>query len=86
MLYSVCKMQTKKGRVKMSYNHNKLRGKIKEIIGSEVEFAKLLGISQTTLSAKLNNKTDFTRTEILRITEELKLSQEEFYDVFFLKK
>lgn len=86
MLYSVCKIQTKKGGVKMSYNHNKLRGKIKEIIGSEVEFAKLLGISQTTLSAKLNNKTDFTRTEILRITEELKLSQEEFYDVFFLKK
>ncbi|KDE74874.1 DUF739 family protein [Fusobacterium necrophorum] len=69
----------------MNYNHNKLRGKIKEVIGSEVEFAKLLGISQTTLSAKLNNKVDFTRTEILRITEKLKLSQEEFYDVFFLK-
>lgn len=70
----------------MNYNHNKLRGKIKEVIGSEVEFAKLLGISQTTLSAKLNNKVDFTRTEILRITEKLKLSQEEFYDVFFFEK
>ncbi|MCF0162104.1 MAG: DUF739 family protein [Fusobacterium necrophorum] len=69
----------------MTYNHNKLRGKIKEVIGSEVKFAKLLGISQATLSAKLNNKSDFTRAQILMITEKLNLSQEEFYDVFFLK-
>ncbi|EIJ70668.1 toxin-antitoxin system, antitoxin component, Xre family [Fusobacterium necrophorum subsp. funduliforme ATCC 51357] len=69
----------------MTYNHSKLRGKIKEVIGSEVKFAKLLGISQATLSAKLNNKSDFTRAQILMITEKLNLSQEEFYDVFFLK-
>ncbi|KAB0552228.1 DUF739 family protein [Fusobacterium necrophorum subsp. funduliforme] len=85
MLYSVCKTQTKKGGIRMTYNHSKLRGKIKEVIGSEVKFAKLLGISQATLSAKLNNKSDFTRAQILMITEKLNLSQEEFYDVFFLK-
>lgn len=67
------------------YNHNKLRGKIKEVFGSEYVFAKKIGLSQTTFSSKLNNKVDFTRSEMIKIAELLKINQNEFYDLFFLK-
>lgn len=68
------------------YRHEKLRGKIKEKIGSEFEFAKLIGLSQASLSAKLNGKSDFSRTEIVRMSEVLELkNSEEFYNLFFLK-
>lgn len=68
------------------YDHNKLRGKIREKFGSEVEFAKKIGVSQATLSAKLNNKVDLSRTEIINMQEALEISQDEFYSIFFLKE
>lgn len=68
------------------YNHSKLRGKIREKFGSEIEFAKKIGISQATLSAKLNNKVDLSRTEIINMQSALGISQNEFYSIFFLKE
>ena len=38
----------------------------------------------STLSGKLNNKSEFTRSEILSIVKLLNLKKEEVYDVFFL--
>ncbi len=67
------------------YNHKKLRGKIKEVAGTEINFAKMMGISQTSLSSKLNNKTDFSRSEIIKMQELLKITEEEFKEIFFLK-
>lgn len=67
------------------YDHNKLRGKIREKYGSEVKFAKSMGLSQATLSAKLNDKVDFTRTELIKMQELLNISDDEFREIFFLK-
>lgn len=67
------------------YDHNKLRGKIREKYGSEVKFAKSMGLSQATLSAKLNDKVDFTRTELIKMQELLNISDDEFRGIFFLK-
>ena len=48
----------------MEFNYSKLRGKIKEVFGTQDKFAKALGISGTTLSLKLNNISEFTQKEM----------------------
>ena len=68
----------------MKFNNSKLRGKIRENFGSEYAFGEALGMALSTLSSKLNNKSEFTRSEILRIVKLLNLKKEEVYDVFFL--
>ena len=66
------------------FNNSKLRGKIRENFGSEYAFGEALGMALSTLSGKLNNKSEFTRSEILSIVKLLNLKKEEVYDVFFL--
>lgn len=68
----------------MKFNNSKLRGKIRENFGSEYAFGEALGMALSTLSAELNNKSEFTRSEILSIVKLLNLKKEEVYDVFFL--
>lgn len=48
-----------------------------------ITLAKSLGISETTLSAKLNGKAEFTRGEIEKIKLRYKLSAEEIDNIFF---
>jgi transcriptional regulator with XRE-family HTH domain len=61
----------KKGEKRMEentiYDYSILKGKIVEKIGSRRELAEKLGINETTLSNKLNNKTDFSREEMKKI-------------------
>lgn len=45
-------------------NESKLRGRIREKFGTQEAFAEAVGMSHTTLSAKLNGKTDWKRQEI----------------------
>ena len=40
--------------MEIKYSSGKLRGKIREVCGTEKEFAKVLKISATALSLKLN--------------------------------
>lgn len=51
------------------YDFSKLRGRIKEKLGNEAEFAKKLNISPASLSSKFNNRSDFTSTEISRAVD-----------------
>lgn len=50
----------------IKYDFNKVRGRIREKLGSEAKFAEMIGISSASLSAKFNNKIDFTANEISR--------------------
>lgn len=67
----------------MMFNYAKLRGRIKEIFDTENVFAKNLGISQTSLSQKLNNKVEFTQKEIKKAIELLHIPKEEIPIYFF---
>ena len=67
----------------MMFNYAKLRGRIKEIFDTENAFAKNLGISQTSLSQKLNNKVEFTQKEIEKAIELLHIPKEEIPMYFF---
>ena len=68
----------------MSYA--KLRGKIKEVFGTNEAFAKALGMDTSSLSAKLNNKSPWKREEIEKACKVLNIPIEEVYLYFFSQK
>lgn len=72
----------------MEYNFNKLRGRIKEKLGSEAKFAEKLQISSASLSSKFNNRSDFSSSEISRACDEdvLDITLYEIGEYFFKKK
>ena len=71
----------------MQFDFSKLRGRIKEKVGSEAKFAKKIGISSASLSAKFNNRTDFSTGEISRAAEKdvLDIPKDEIGNYFFIK-
>jgi transcriptional regulator with XRE-family HTH domain len=68
----------------MSYA--KLRGKIREVFGRQENFAEAMGIDPSTLSAKLNNKSPWTREDIELVCELLHIDLLEIPEYFFMKK
>lgn len=70
----------------MAFNYNKLRGKIIEKFGTQGRFAKAMGVSERTLSLKLNNRIFFSQDEITIISELLKIKSSEIQVYFFEKE
>ncbi len=72
----------------IEFDFSKLRGRIKEKLGNEANFAEKINISTASLSAKFNNKSDFTATEIIRACDEdvLDIPLSEIGPNFFTKK
>lgn len=52
----------------MTFNYQKLRGRIREKYKTQAEFAKALGLSGTSLSAKLNNGSEFSQKKYSRVS------------------
>ncbi|PXV88377.1 uncharacterized protein DUF739 [Lachnotalea glycerini] len=67
----------------MSYNYNKLRGKIVEKYGTQGKFAAELGVSERTLSLKLNGAIYFKQDEITKASNLLGISDNEIMLYFF---
>lgn len=65
----------------MSYP--KLRGRIREKFGTQDAFAKALGMDPSSLSSKLNGKTEWTRTEIEKACVLLEIPLDEAHLYFF---
>jgi len=70
----------------MVYNYSKLIGKIAEVFGKQSEFAKAIGISERTLSLKLNNKVYWKQPEITKAAEVLGLEEIDIQPYFFTLK
>jgi len=68
------------------FDYAKLKGKIKEVFGTQSAFAKAMGMSSTTLSLKLNNFTNFTQQEINKACELLSIPAEFIPIYFFTEK
>ena len=71
---------------KVTMDYSKLRGKIIEKCGSQKAFAELLGVTNTTLTLKINSKRYFTQQEILKSANILGISPEHISMYFFTKK
>lgn len=67
-------------------NHDKLKGRIKEILGTQSKLAEELGLDETTISNKLNSNTYFTQKEILKICSVLNITRGEIPEYFFKEK
>lgn len=70
----------------MPFDYAKLTGLIVEKYGTRGKFAKSLGVSERTLSLKLNNKVPFTQPEILRASRLLNISPKKLDEYFFTLK
>lgn len=67
----------------MKYNYSKLSGKINEKFTTRNNFANALGISENSLSLKLNNKRLFKQSEISKSISLLGISTDEVHSYFF---
>ena len=67
----------------MNWRYDKLRGKIKEVCGTQDAFAEKLGIGRVSLSQRLNNQLEFSQDEIFKSCEILKIDFSEMKAYFF---
>ena len=65
------------------FDYSKLRGRIKEIFGTQDAFADAVGIGRVSMSKRLNNTLEFTQDEMKKSAAVLKFSPEEI-PVYFL--
>lgn len=74
--------------MKRNYDYSKLRGRVVEKLHSIKRYSEILGISDTALLNKLNNKTAFTQDEILKSIGEdaLNIPENEISLYFFTQK
>lgn len=70
----------------MKFDYSRLRGKIRELFGTQEAFAKEIGMSSASLSAKLNNQVDFSQSEINRAAELLEIDTKYIPVYFFTAK
>lgn len=70
----------------MSYDYKKLNGRIIEVCGTQAVFAEKMGLSERTISLKLNNKISWKQTEIQKAVEILGLSDADIQIYFFTAK
>lgn len=67
----------------MSFIHNKLKGRIIEILGSNTAFIKKMEISNASFYSKINGKREFTDEEIYKACKILRIEPTDVYEYFF---
>lgn len=68
------------------FDFSKLRGRIKEIYGTQTAFAVAMLMNDATLSNKLNNNVEFSPKEIIRACILLHIDNKEINTFFFTLK
>jgi hypothetical protein len=67
-------------------NYKKLKLKIKEVFDTQDAFAEAMVMSYTALNLRLNNKTEWKTTEIIKACELLNIPLEDAHLYFFTQK
>lgn len=67
----------------IKFDNRKLRGKIIEIYGTQGAFAKEMGLSERSISLKLNGQIDFSQSEIAKAVLLLGVEEEKICEFFF---
>lgn len=70
----------------MAFDYRKLRGKIVEVYGSQANFAKAIGMSNRTVSLKMNNKVRISQDEVVDWSKKLNINSKEVTDYFFTQE
>ena len=67
----------------MPYNYAKLIGRIVEKVGTQGNFANEMGLSERTISLKLNGKVGWKQSEIAKACNVLEIQDEDIPAYFF---
>ena len=67
----------------MPYNYSKLLGRIVEKVGTRANFAEKMGLSERSMSLKLNGRVGWKQTEISKACEILEILPAEIPAYFF---
>ncbi len=67
----------------MPYNYAKLLGRIVEVVGTQSNFASRMGISERSISLKLNGKVGWKQSEIAKACQVLSIDAQEISSYFF---
>lgn len=67
----------------MPYNYAKLLGRIVEKVGTQGNFANEMGLSERTISLKLNGKVCWKQSEIAKACDILEILDEDIPAYFF---
>ncbi len=67
----------------MPYNYSKLLGRIVECCGTQANFAEKIGLSERTVSLKLNGKRAWKQPEISAACQILRIPTSEIDQYFF---
>lgn len=65
------------------HDYSKLKGRIVEKMKNQTAFAHKLGMSQSSISHKLNNIVDFTQSDIEAAVEVLDIPKSDIVSYFF---
>lgn len=67
----------------MPYNYSKLLGRIVEKVGTQGKFASDMGLSERTISLKLNGKVGWKQSEIATACRILDIKERDIASYFF---
>lgn len=69
----------------MAFDYSKLTGKIVEKFGTQLRFSEAMGLSERTISLKLNSKVEWKQGEISRACGLLGIGITDIPDYFFAR-
>lgn len=67
----------------MPFDYSKLEGRIKEKCRTRVSFADKMGLSERSISLKMNGKTQWKQSEICNACSILEIDKEKIPEYFF---
>lgn len=68
------------------FNYSKLKGRIVEFFGTQENFARAMKISASALNNKLNGRSEFDQSEIIKALKLLEVEEHEVRSYFFATK
>ena len=68
------------------FDYARLRGRTKEVFGTQDAFADAIGLGRVSVSQRLNNQLEFSQQEMFRSADVLGFSRGEIPEYFFTEK
>ena len=70
----------------VEFDYSKLRGRIREVCGTQDSYADKIRLGRVSVSQRLNNSLEFSQMEMLRSAQVLRFDTSEIPDYFFTPK
>lgn len=71
---------------KIEFDYSRLRGRIKEVCGTQDAYADKIHLGRVSVSQRLNNSLEFSQLEMLNSAEVLNFTTAEIPQYFFVRK